>query len=122
MKSPPISPSGWPASYRFFSEYNFVVRYKPGMNNILADALSRRPDYDPRDSLGRQVITDENGEDNCAMCLASGLNLASVSPEMPLRDKLRAAYEHDTTYSSILEHHCSPSDETLRALPPSTRN
>ncbi|CAH0513306.1 unnamed protein product [Peronospora belbahrii] len=31
----------------FFSEYNFVVLYKPGKNNILADALFRRPDYDP---------------------------------------------------------------------------
>ncbi|KAG3009231.1 hypothetical protein PC121_g16618 [Phytophthora cactorum] len=88
------------------------------MNNILADALPRRPDYDPRDSSGRQVITDEDDEDNCAMCLASGLNPTSVSPEMPLRDKIRAAYEHDTTYSSILEHLCPPSDETLRVFPP----
>ena len=30
----------------FFSEFNFVVFYNPGKNNFLADALSRRPDYD----------------------------------------------------------------------------
>ena len=30
----------------FFPEYNFVLRYKPSKTNILADALSRRPDYD----------------------------------------------------------------------------
>ncbi|POM79513.1 Pleiotropic drug resistance protein [Phytophthora palmivora] len=28
----------------FFAEYNFRVEYKPGKLNVLADALSRRPD------------------------------------------------------------------------------
>ncbi|KAG3126065.1 hypothetical protein PI126_g22492 [Phytophthora idaei] len=121
MKSPHLSQrmACW---LSFFSEYNFVVHYKPGKNNILADALSRRPDYDPRDSLGRQASIEEDDEDNCATCHASGLNLTSVSPEMPLRDEIRAAYEHDTTYSSILEHLRSPSDDTLRALTRSTHH
>ncbi|GMF35168.1 unnamed protein product [Phytophthora fragariaefolia] len=30
----------------FFAEYNFRVEYKPGKLKMLADALSRRPDYD----------------------------------------------------------------------------
>ena len=29
----------------FFAEYSFRVEYKPGKLNVLADALSRRPDY-----------------------------------------------------------------------------
>ncbi|GMF45607.1 unnamed protein product [Phytophthora fragariaefolia] len=30
----------------FFAEYNFRVEYMPGKLNVLADALSRRPDYE----------------------------------------------------------------------------
>ncbi|POM70495.1 Pol protein [Phytophthora palmivora] len=30
----------------FFTEYNFRVEYNPSKLNVLADALSRRPDYD----------------------------------------------------------------------------
>ncbi|KAE8985876.1 hypothetical protein PF011_g20216 [Phytophthora fragariae] len=30
----------------FFAKYNFTVEYKPGKQNVLADALSRRPDYE----------------------------------------------------------------------------
>ncbi|KAG2899480.1 hypothetical protein C6341_g7648 [Phytophthora cactorum] len=29
----------------FFAEYNFEARYKPGWHNVVADSLSRRPEY-----------------------------------------------------------------------------
>ncbi|KAE9015227.1 hypothetical protein PR003_g13143 [Phytophthora rubi] len=40
MKSPHLSQrmARW---LSFFAEYNFVIHYKPGKDNILADALSR---------------------------------------------------------------------------------
>ncbi|OWY97338.1 polyprotein, partial [Phytophthora megakarya] len=93
MKSPHLSQrmARW---LSFFAEYNFVVHYKPGKNNILADALSRRPDYDPRNSLGHQQANDEDDEDACAMSIAN-------------------AYEYDTTYSKIMNYLRSPNDAKL---------
>ncbi|POM61770.1 Pol protein [Phytophthora palmivora] len=43
--SPPLSRrmARW---ISFFAAYNFRVEYKPGKLNVLADALSRRPDYE----------------------------------------------------------------------------
>ncbi|OWY96572.1 polyprotein, partial [Phytophthora megakarya] len=112
MKSPHLSQrmARW---LSFFAEYNFVVHYKPGKNNILADALSRRPGYDPRNSLDHQQANDEDDEDPCASCVASGLNLMNVSPELTLRAEIANAYEYDTTYSKIMNYFRSPSDVRL---------
>ncbi|CAI5739856.1 unnamed protein product [Peronospora farinosa] len=45
FRSPHLSQrmAGW---LSFFAEYNFEVKYKPSKQNALADALSRRPDYE----------------------------------------------------------------------------
>ena len=40
----------------YFSEYISWYFYKPGKNNGLSDALSRRPDYDPQYEM-KWVIT-----------------------------------------------------------------
>uniref|UniRef100_A0AAV1U8V3 Uncharacterized protein n=1 Tax=Peronospora matthiolae TaxID=2874970 RepID=A0AAV1U8V3_9STRA len=67
MKSPHLAQriSRW---LSFFPEYNFIVHYKPGKTKILADALSRRPDYDPRIALSRQATDDDDEDGRCAMC------------------------------------------------------
>ncbi|KAE8976812.1 hypothetical protein PR001_g25313 [Phytophthora rubi] len=53
----------------FFAEYNVTVEYKPGKQNVLADALSRRPDYElahlaylesPLYELFREAYADDN--------------------------------------------------------------
>ena len=90
------------------------MHYKPGKNKILANALSRRPDYDPRTALSRQATDDEEDDDRCAMCVS--LNLTRVSPEMCLFDEIVAAYANDTDYADIIAYLPAPSDVALGAL------
>ncbi|KAG2956462.1 hypothetical protein PC119_g27678 [Phytophthora cactorum] len=56
-------------------EYNFRVEYKPGKLNVLADALSRRPDYELAHIT--RVTTD-------------------------LYDRIRMAYRNDESLASLV--------------------
>ncbi|KAG3164584.1 hypothetical protein PI126_g5050 [Phytophthora idaei] len=106
----------------FFLTYNFVVHYTPGKNNIPADALCRRPDYDPHEGLGYQVANVDDDEDDCAICIASGINPISTTPTLPLSDEIIAAYDDDPTYANIAKYLRSPSDVALGTLSKPKRN
>ncbi|GMF47896.1 unnamed protein product [Phytophthora fragariaefolia] len=101
MKSPHLSQrtARW---LSFFAEYNFVVHYKPGKNNILADALSRRPDYDPR-RLTRYPGAPDNEDDDehCAVCMELGINATVSSSVLPLRQQIADAYDDDAFYAGL---------------------
>ena len=60
----------------YFSEYNFVVFYKPGKNKILDDTFCRRPNYDPRRDMGHQPgSADDKDDEMCMCCINLGANL-----------------------------------------------
>ncbi|KAE9243572.1 hypothetical protein PF004_g6070 [Phytophthora fragariae] len=122
MKSPHISQrtARW---LSFFAEYNFVVHYKPGKNNILADALSRRPDYDPRRLTRHQDIPDDgDDDDDCATCVTLGINATVSSPVLPLCQQIADAYEEDIFYAAIIRYLRNPTADTLAKLTRPTRD
>ena len=88
----------------FFAEYNFRVEYKSGRLNVVADALSRRPDYE----------STSNGTEDAVVASISLLR-------SPLIDRIQKAYKRDEQLSRLIEHLKSPSTNSLKALMPSYR-
>ncbi|OWY99877.1 reverse transcriptase [Phytophthora megakarya] len=103
VKSPHISQrmARW---LSFFAEYNVRVEYKPGRLNVVADALSRRPDYDVK-------IADVNRIDVAR----------TYTPSSPLLDEVKAAYAHDADAKQLIEFHSAPSNKPRRKLAPRLR-
>ena len=97
----------------FFSEYNFVVHYKPGKNNILADALSRRPDYD-------SSAPADSSSDECHTCHSS-LSAISTQVVSPLPERIKAAYATDPECSTLLKYFEKPLASSLAKLSPHLR-
>ncbi|KAG3054818.1 hypothetical protein PI125_g25804 [Phytophthora idaei] len=103
VKSPHISQrmARW---LSFFAEYDFRVEYRPGRLNVVADALSRRPDY--------AVKTVD----------ANRIGVESLSaPSSPLIDDVKAAYVSDPDAKQLLSYVSAPPDEASRKLAPHLR-
>ncbi|KAG3056565.1 hypothetical protein PI125_g25543 [Phytophthora idaei] len=103
VKSPHISQrmARW---LSFFAEYDFRVEYKPGRLNVVADALSRRPDYAVKTADANRI----------------GVESVSV-PSSSLIDDVKAAYASDADAKQLLSYASVPSDEARRKLAPHLR-
>ncbi|KAG3081652.1 hypothetical protein PI125_g20105 [Phytophthora idaei] len=100
VKSPHISQrmERW---LSFFAEYDFRVEYKPGRLNVVADALSRRPDYAAKTADANRI----------------GVERVSA-PLSPLIDDVKAAYASDADAKQLLSYASAPSDEARPKLAP----
>ncbi|KAE9291233.1 hypothetical protein PF008_g25382 [Phytophthora fragariae] len=77
-----------------FAEYNFTVEYKPGKQNVLADALSRRPDYELAhltylESPLYELIREAYADDDDLAGLVEALSAPNKAVELTARQRSR---------------------------------
>ncbi|KAG3064522.1 hypothetical protein PC122_g18520 [Phytophthora cactorum] len=88
----------------FFAEYDFWVEYKPGRLNVVADALSRRPDDAVKTADANWIVVERVS-----------------APSSSLIDDVKAAYASDAAAKQLLNYASAPSDEARRKLTPHLR-
>ncbi|KAG2862723.1 hypothetical protein PC114_g28187 [Phytophthora cactorum] len=88
----------------FVAEHDFRVEYKPRRLNVVADALSRRPDSAVKTANANRI----------------GVERVSA-PSSSLIDDVKVAYASDADAKQLLSYISAPSDEARRKLAPHLR-
>ena len=95
------------------SEFDFVIGYVPGKENAVADALSRRADYEPTTDPARSKNEDDTKHTEARPRLKVRLAVVEESKArpswqvrvttMPLRDEMKTAAQADPEYKQLLD-------------------
>ncbi|GMF64205.1 unnamed protein product [Phytophthora fragariaefolia] len=107
----------------FFVEYNFEVKYKPGKQNALADALSRRLDYElahvstVTSSFPDLIRASYASDDMCVALLKAPGSKGFEDSDKELSARLRARL-HRYAFDDRLLYYSTGSDDPPRVVVP----
>ncbi|GMF29445.1 unnamed protein product [Phytophthora fragariaefolia] len=104
----------------FFAEYNFTVEYKPGKQNVLADALSQRPDYELAhltylESPLYELISGTYADDDDLAGLVGALRVPNKTIELTARQRSRL-HRHSVV-EGLLYYQVDGGDEPRIVVP-----
>uniref|UniRef100_H3H3W5 Integrase catalytic domain-containing protein n=2 Tax=Phytophthora ramorum TaxID=164328 RepID=H3H3W5_PHYRM len=104
----------------FFVEYNFTVEYKPMKQNVLADALSRRPDYELAhvaylESPLYELLREAYAEDGDLADLVTSLKVLEKAVKLTARQRSRL--HHYSLADGLLYYQVDESDEPRIVVP-----
>ncbi|KAJ5110022.1 hypothetical protein N7532_002667 [Penicillium argentinense] len=99
---------------QYIQQFRVKVFHPPGVTNKVADALSRLPSTDP-------TLADEDQDDLDALCVTpdqSDQHSSTIHISDEFRDRVRALYDADRRWSSVIKTITTPSDDPVQPVLP----